>query len=98
MKSRCPAMLVWLVILSSCLQAASAQSVDGQEPQPEAASGNLSRVDHPATALSALQDAQNKSADAFVAQDELDALIHSGGGGAWNHPTANADAPLSRTR
>lgn len=83
MKSSCSAtMLVRLVILFSCLQIASVQSVDGQEAQPEATTGNVPRLDHPATALSALQDAHKKTADAFVAQDELDALIHSGGGGA----------------
>ncbi|QDT71699.1 acyl-CoA dehydrogenase family protein [Lacipirellula limnantheis] len=82
MKPRSLAMLGWLVILFSCLRVASAQSVAGEESQPDTTAVSAPGLDYPATALSALQDAQKKTADAFVVQDELDALIHSGGGGA----------------
>ncbi len=69
MKPHYPAKLVWLAVIYSTLQVASAQSADAPHAQSDSKAASAPEYVHPATALSALQDAQKKSADAFVVQD-----------------------------
>lgn len=83
---------VWLAIALVCSRHASAQPAS---PPPAAVEASQSETDAN-KALTDLQAAQLSGSDAFVIQDDIDALIRDGGGGAC--PSAAAIDALQALR
>lgn len=83
--------ICWVLMQPFSL-AETVEPVQGSAPAAQAAQA----LDHPDAALSSLQALQHNGVDAFVPQGELNALIHSGGGGAC--PSAAAIDALQTLR